>query len=219
MTSIYSKLNDAREEFHSLELKKTGHNKFAQYYYFELGDFLIPALRIFKKHGLCAVVSFDKDMARMEIVDTAVGPEQPHSCITITSPLGSASLKGCQEIQNIGACETFCRRYLWVAALEIVEHDALDATTGSDKKIAGPVGVMGAVLDELAPLTPGDKEYFGELAERVVSSLVNVNVGAAYDLIQLEKLDNEQQLHLASLLDSKTRAALKIEGGRRRAAS
>jgi len=215
MTSIYSKLNDAREEFHSLELKKTGHNKFAQYYYFELGDFLIPALRIFKKHGLCAIVSFTEKFASMQIHDTLAGGEP----IVIHSPLGSASLKGCQEIQNIGACETFCRRYLWVAALEIVEHDALDATTGSDKKIAGPVGVMGAVLDELAPLTPGDKEYFGELAERVVSSLVNVNVGAAYDLIQLEKLDNEQQLHLASLLDSKTRAALKIEGGRRRAAS
>ena len=77
-------------------------------------------------------------------------------------------------------------------------------------------GVMGAVLDELAPLTPEDKEYFGELAERVVLSCINVNAAAAYDLIELEKLDNEQKIHLSGLLDSKTRSALKIEGGKRR---
>lgn len=221
MSSIYTKLNEAREEFHSLELKKTGHNKFAQYYYFELGDFLIPALKVFKKHGLCAVVSFDKELTTMEIVDTTVGPAQARSCITITSPMPSTfdPPKGMQQIQHIGSCETYQRRYLWMAALEIVEHDAIDATAGSDKKIAGPVGVMGAVLGETAPLTPEDKDYFGELAERVVSSAMNVGPGAAYDLIELEKLDNQQKIQLWTFLDSKTRSALKAEGGKRKMAS
>jgi len=50
--------------------------------------------------------------------------------VIIHSPMGSANLKGCHEIQNIGACETYSTRYLWTAALCIVEHDALDATTG-----------------------------------------------------------------------------------------
>ena len=39
--SVYSKLNEARVKFHSLKLEKTGHNKFAGYKYFELGDFLL----------------------------------------------------------------------------------------------------------------------------------------------------------------------------------
>jgi hypothetical protein len=88
-----------------------------------------------------------------------------------------------------------------------------------DGEAAPRPGVMGAVLDDIPPLTPEDKEYFGELAERVVSSLVNVNAAAAYDLIELEKLDNEQKIHLSALLDSKTRSALKIEGGKRRGAA
>jgi hypothetical protein len=46
--------------------------------------------------------------------------------------MGSAALKGCHEVQNIGAVETYQRRYLWVAALEIVEHDALDSSPGAD---------------------------------------------------------------------------------------
>jgi len=37
--TIYAKLAEARAEFHRLDLKKSGHNKFAGYRYFELADF------------------------------------------------------------------------------------------------------------------------------------------------------------------------------------
>ena len=124
--NIYQKLNDARAEFHSLPLKKTGRNTFAQYDYFELGDFLIPAMRVMDKHKLCAFISFG-DVALMRIVDV----DKPEDMITIYSPMSEANLKGCHPVQNLGAVQTYLRRYLWTAALEIVEHDALDATTGN----------------------------------------------------------------------------------------
>jgi hypothetical protein len=50
--------------------------------------------------------------------------------VTFTSPMSSAALKGCHDVQNLGAVQTYLRRYLWTNAFEIVEHDALDATTG-----------------------------------------------------------------------------------------
>jgi hypothetical protein len=155
--NIYQRLNAARQEFHSLKLEKTGHNKFAGYKYFELADFLVPALRIFDKHGLCAVVSFEKDTASMIIFNA----ETPEECIAITSPLGSAQLKGCHEIQNIGACMTYSTRYLWTAALQIVEHDALDATTGKDakgdqSKIIAPARL--AAEEAASLLTDAEKE-------------------------------------------------------------
>lgn len=125
--NVYQKLNAARQQFHQTKLTKSGHNKFAGYKYFELGDFLIPALGIFNDLGLFASVSFNKDLATMTIINV----ENPEEQVVITSPLSSASLKGCHEVQNVGACETYARRYLWVAVLEIVEHDALDSVTGS----------------------------------------------------------------------------------------
>ncbi len=129
--TVFTKLNDARTKFHELKLEKTGHNKFAGYKYFELGDFLIPALGVFKQVGLCAVVSFEETVARMRITDV-----DDLTYIEITSPMGSAALKGCHEVQNIGAVETYQRRYLWVAALEIVEHDAVDSSDGADVQAA-----------------------------------------------------------------------------------
>lgn len=138
--NVYQRLNEARVKFHQTELKKSGRNTFANYSYFELGDFLVPALRIFDEVGLCAVVSFDSEVATMRIF-CVEGPAEEF--ILITSPMGSAALKGCHEVQNIGAVETYQRRYLWVAALEIVEHDGLEATTGK----AGTVET-GAVIDD-----------------------------------------------------------------------
>ena len=38
-----------------------------------------------------------------------------------------AALKGCHPVQNLGASQTYLRRYLWTTAMGIVEHDALDS--------------------------------------------------------------------------------------------
>ena len=58
----------------------------------------------------------------------SVDVDNPESMITINSPMAEAALKGCHPIQNLGAVETYTRRYLWVTALELVEHDAIDAS-------------------------------------------------------------------------------------------
>ena len=141
---VYRKLAVARAKLRATALKKSGHNKFAGYNYFELGDFLHPIMEIFDSIGLIGIVSFTKEQAELSIIDVDGGGE-----IVITSPFGSAALKGCHEVQNIGAVETYQRRYLWVTAMEIVEHDALDATTGSGNIETIDVGLM---IDHLAAI-------------------------------------------------------------------
>lgn len=181
--SVYTKLNQARLKFHGLELKKSGHNKFAGYHYFELGDFLIPALKVFEEVGLCAVISFSKDEAFMCIVNV----DQPTEQITIRSPMGSAALKGCHEVQNIGAVETYQRRYLWVAALEIVEHDALDSTTGADEKKPKAATATSGALERLDSEERGwiqeiavklKKSYDTEGAEKAAERLIGSGLDA-----------------------------------------
>ena len=44
--NIYEKLNAARCKFHGLELKKTGHNKFAGYYYFADAALVLRVLMV-----------------------------------------------------------------------------------------------------------------------------------------------------------------------------
>jgi hypothetical protein len=145
---VYKKLSDARIKLQRTELTKSGHNKFAGYKYFELGDFLPAVQSIFNEVGLIDAISFTEDLATMVVYDVDDG-----SSVTFTSPMGTANLKGCHEVQNIGAVETYQRRYLYVTALSIVEHDALDAVTGSQPVEVKPVVKEVPKVDEdLEPL-------------------------------------------------------------------
>ena len=125
--SAHAKLMKARIKLQGMELRKSGENKFAGYKYFELGDFLPQVQQIFYELGLCSVVSFTQEMATLSIIDLEDG-----TVVTVTSPMADAQLKGAHPIQNLGAVESYQRRYLWMAAMEIVEHDIIDASSGSE---------------------------------------------------------------------------------------
>lgn len=159
--NVYQKLNEARDLFHQAPLKKSGHNKFAGYSYFELGDFVVPALEIFEKVGLTSIISFKQDEATMQIINT----DKPDEVVTITTPMSEANLKGCHPVQNLGAVQTYIRRYLWVAAMEIVEHDALDSTTGDKTKEVAPAQTKKVVANRYEEPDPK--------SELFVQSMIN----------------------------------------------
>jgi len=199
--NVYQKLNEAREVFHQSKLKKSGHNKFANYYYFELGDFVIPALEIFKHHGLTSVISFGVNFASMEIINN----EKPEEKIVITSPMSTAALKGCHEVQNLGAVQTYLRRYLWVAALEIVEHDALDATTG--RKGDGPVITPKGDIGNDIPAE--EKEFLMEMAASCEELVSKGKAKEAKEMVDEAQLEADQKVWLWGQLTSTTRSAIK----------
>ena len=197
--NVYQKLNEAREQFHKAKLQKSGHNKFANYYYFELGDFVIPALEIFKQIGLTSIISFGKEEASMTIVNN----DKPEEKIVLTSPMSSAALKGCHEVQNLGAVQTYLRRYLWVAALEIVEHDALDGTVGSDKKTIKPTD--GVIVSK-------DRQNIIADVAIAIADRINADdmIGAYEEYLGIH--DQEEKVALWALLPSNVRSALKKHG-------
>lgn len=193
--NVHARLSEARQRFHALELKKSGKNSFAGYNYFELSDFVIPALQVFHDCGLSAVISFDPDIAAMAIVNI----DKPEETIVIRSPMGSASLKGCHEVQNIGAVETYQRRYLWMAALEIVEHDALDAG--------------GAVEETPAELSEDKRVKIVQLCEAVGDDQAG-KICKAYKVQAITELTPKQADAVIGKLNDKLSAMAKAETDR-----
>jgi hypothetical protein len=163
--SVHKKLMQARLTMQNTALTKSGHNKFAGYKYFELGDFIPTIQNIFYDLGLCGVISYTQDMATLTIMDT-----EDNSKIEITSPMSTAALKGCHEVQNLGAVQTYIRRYLWVTAMEICEHDAIDSSPGADVEVAVKAIQSAVDLDSLkthfsgaVKLFKGDTEAFAKV--------------------------------------------------------
>ena len=193
---VHKKLMEARIRLQHAPLKKSGHNKFAGYSYFELGDFMPEINAIFNEVGLCGVVSYDSEIASLTITDTDDGTN-----IIITSPMAEANLKGCHPIQNLGAVETYTRRYLWVTAMEIVEHDALDSSAPikEEKVIITPTQ---GIADTLPP---EEMDYLRELA----MELISLDGKQGLEKMEAEKLEADQKVALWGLLPSKVRAAIK----------
>ena len=193
---VHKKLMQARMFLQQMSLKKSGHNKFSNYYYFELGDFLPQINEIFHSLGLCGVISYDTEYASLTITDVDDGTN-----IVITSPMVEANLKGAHPIQNLGAVETYTRRYLWVTAMEIVEHDALDSSAPikEEKVIITPTqGIADSLPEE-------EMNYLRELA----MELIALDGKQGLEKMEAENLDDTQKVALWTLLPSKVRSALK----------
>lgn len=127
--NIYEKLQKMRVDLQNMNIKKSGENKFAGYKYYELGDILPPINQLMNDTKVAAIVSFGNEYASLRLVNC----EKPEEFVEFTSPMATASLKGAHDIQNLGAVETYQRRYLYMTAFEVVESDFFDATQGKDQ--------------------------------------------------------------------------------------
>ena len=199
---VHKKLMQARIALQNAPLKKSGHNKFAGYSYFELGDFIPTINQIFNEIGLCGVVSYDSEIASLTITDVDDGTN-----IVITSPMADANLKGCHPIQNLGAVETYTRRYLWVTAMEIVEHDALDSSAPLKEQVI--ITPAQGIRDEL-PIE--ELKYLDELAVELIA-ICEKDAKAAWHRLEQENLEADQKVALWTLMPSNVRAAIKKAKG------
>lgn len=135
MMNIYKKVQTARVKLQSLQLKKTGENRYAGFKYYELADFIPQVNSLFDELGLFSAFNIKDDLATLTIVDI----DKPESAVQFTSPIADAQIKGTTPVQSLGGVHTYLKRYLYVNALEIVESDSLDANVGSGKLSESPI--------------------------------------------------------------------------------
>lgn len=121
--NVFEKLNKARVMFQEANIKKSGQNKYAGYTYFELNDILPICNKICNEIKAICVLNFTETVATLQFIDC----EKTDDVITFTSPMSEATLKGCHKVQNLGAVETYIKRYLYQNCFEIAENDALDS--------------------------------------------------------------------------------------------
>lgn len=149
--NLFQKIQRARVELQNKELKKTGVNKYSNYMYFELEDFLPYINEICDKLGLYSEFEFTLELAKLYVYDS----ENPENKREWSTPIEIASLKGCSGIQNIGGTQKYARRYLYMMAFEISEGDAVDggeidqgAEEGKSKISKAAVMTINKLIDE-----------------------------------------------------------------------
>jgi hypothetical protein len=183
--SVYAKLNEARVELQNMNIKKGGSG--FNFKYYDLADFLPVINLINAKYKLHTFMRFNHELASLVIIDA----EDTKETIEITCPMAEAQLPKGQPIQNLGASITYIRRYLYMVAYEIVEHEMIDSLQEQPKQKKAP---------EKKPVA--DKPNLDALDKRfqkckTAQELIETSEAACEHYKSIEDLmENEMYVHL-----------------------
>lgn len=114
-----------------------------------------------------------------------------------------------QDPQGYGSALTYARRYSLMAACGIAPEDD-DGNAASKRRDPIPTTFRSSpTMGEMEGLPDDQKEHIRDLAMAVLAAVKEDNARAAVEMIETENLDDSQKMSLWSILDSKTRAAIK----------
>lgn len=122
---IHEKIQTLRAELTNLDIKKSGKNKFANFNYYTLEDFIPTVNQLMAKHKLFTVFNMDKEIATLTVYDS-----ESEESVQFTTPVASAGDKVGVPVQALGAIHTYLKRYLYMNFLELTEGDVLDSVLG-----------------------------------------------------------------------------------------
>lgn len=122
--NVYKALQIIRVALQEKDIKKSGHNDYGKYDYFELSDFLPEINKLALENNIVCIYEITDKDAILHIADI----ENYENHIDFRIPIAELSLKGANAIQNVGGITTYTRRYLYMIAFEIAENDEFDPT-------------------------------------------------------------------------------------------
>src|SRR5690606_31774148 len=96
--NIYLKIAELRSKIKNSSLRKSGFNKYANFDYYELGDFLPLTIDFEKELGLLSMFSCNSERADLIVVNC----ENTNEKVIFTTHVKEADMKGVIEIQKAG---------------------------------------------------------------------------------------------------------------------
>lgn len=174
-----------RCELQKKNLKKSGKNKFAGFEYFELADFLPTLNELMLAEEINDVFTIADGYATLKLQKDDEENVYQIPFVQFPTPLNKQGMPSMQDIQYLGALNTYYKRYLYLNAFGITDGeiiDAMDQTAAPKKKVEDlPISVEEAQnLEKLIREAPGTTPY----EERVKSCLTKVGAKDISDLKQ-----------------------------------
>jgi hypothetical protein len=128
--TLLEKINQIKLGLSQADLKQTGKNTHYNWGYTELNDFLPQLIKLMSETRVLS--KFDFPAVEGEPVKLTIFDIDSSDKLEYTSPMSTADLKGAHKVQNLGAVQTYLRRYMYMFAFDVVARDVLDQTM--DKK-------------------------------------------------------------------------------------
>lgn len=127
MKTLNQSIIAIRVKLQEAKLKKSGVNKFAGFDYFELADFLPKLNELMLEEGVNDRFYIKDDYATLELIKDAEKNIYTIPFILFTTPLNKNGVPSMQDIQYLGALNTYYKRYLYLNAFGITDGEVIDS--------------------------------------------------------------------------------------------
>lgn len=173
-----------RSALQNVTLKKSGKNTHMNFNYFELSDFLPTLNELMLVEGVNDCISFEKIDGDQYCTLTLIkGEEKQSYAIPFTEyhvPMSTKQGKPVmQEVQYLGALNTYLKRYLYLNAFGITDGEIIDGMDNADLK---------------SPKTPAKPKVDKKAPKPTISDKVNTELDTKkkeiVELIKTHNLDN-----------------------------
>jgi len=134
---------DIRVALQKKNLKKSGKNKFAGFDYFELADFLPTLNELMQQERVNDIFTIQDNIAKLILVKGNETQEYTMPFVIFDTPVNTKKdketgevrdIKSMQDIQYLGALNTYYKRYLYLNAFGITDGDVIDSMDNNDLK-------------------------------------------------------------------------------------
>ena len=178
-----------RVELQNSKIKKSGRNRFAGFDYYELADFLPKLNELMMKSGINDRFTIDENMARLELIKGEERQEYTMPFKIFPTPLNKSGQPSMQDIQYLGALNTYYKRYLYLNAFGITDGEVIDSMDNTK-------------LEKGAVFTAGVDT--AEEALRLLSKMSELEMDTNTDheeILKFYKVESNQDMTLEQLQD------------------
>jgi hypothetical protein len=125
--SLHRSIIKIRVELQKSTIRKSGQNKFAGFSYYELADFLPTLNELMLKEGVNDVFTIHEGVASLTLIKDDESQTYKIPFINFDVPLNKSGQPSMQQIQYLGALNTYYKRYLYLNAFGITDGEFIDA--------------------------------------------------------------------------------------------
>lgn len=185
MKEVLNKINKIRKDFLEKNIKKTGKNKFANFDYYELSDFIPTVIELENKYNVISLFEeIDDNKAILRVCDIDTG-----QAFEFKTKVANVNVDKMIDIQKLGAEHTYLKRYLYLNYLNLTEPDTVDSLPQNDKPKLASENQIKTIINYLN----NDEALISKALENLgVNKFEELSVIQASDFIK--RMDEKRKL-------------------------
>ena len=121
-----------RVDLQNSKIKKSGINKYAGFEYYELADFLPRLNELMLQYGINDKFTIEEDKATLTLIKGEETQSYNIPFERFDTPLNKNGSPSMQDIQYLGALNTYYKRYLYLNAFGITDGEVIDSMDNNE---------------------------------------------------------------------------------------